>query len=159
MSGYYTPGLPAVTGALTGYETFALDTNIAAGGGAETVQATSAQALGVIPATSSAGSVTTAPFNTAYAATATINGNNGLIQTVGALTGAITLSWSNITPGLTYRIKLVQDATGSRTATLTGGSTTWKVSGSQSTTASYIDWLTVYFDGQTYWGIWNVHFA
>lgn len=159
MSGFYTPGLPTIILPFTGYEQLALDTQLGQGINPETEAATTAQLFGVIPATSAAGVVTTAPFNTAYASTLTINGTNGQMQTIGALTGAVTISWSNISPGLIYKLKIVQDGTGSRVATLTGGTTTWKVSGSQSTTASYIDWLTFWFDGQAYWGVWTVHFA
>ncbi len=136
MAGWLTDGVagPSTSNGsfpLTGNETFSLDTNLANGQTPQTVAPTTAQALGVLPG---------APYNTAYATTLTIDGVNGLIQTVGTLTGAVTISWAHIIPGMTYRLKLVQDGTGSRAATLTGGSTTWKVSGSQSPTANYVDW-------------------
>jgi hypothetical protein len=156
MPGLLTDGLTVANTSdgsfpFTGVEKINVDTNLANGQNPQSVAATTAQLLGVL--------TSSGPHNSAYAAAVTIDGANGQIQTVGALTGAITLSWANIVPGVTYRLKLVQDATGTRVATLTGGSTTWKVSGSQSTTASYVDWLTFWFDGTTYWGVWNTHFA
>lgn len=156
MSGWLTDGVSAPSSTngsfpFSGNETVSLDTHLANGQAPQTVAPTTAQLLGVV---TSAG-----PHNTAYASTATIDGANGQVQTVGTLTGAITLSWQNIVPGLVYRIKLAQDGTGSRVATLTGGSTTWKVTGSQSTTASRVDWLVFWFDGTTYWGVWNANFA
>lgn len=156
MSGWLTDGVAQASVAngnsfpFSGNELIPLDTQLANGQAPQTVSASTAQLLGVLPS---------APVNTAYAATLTIDGANGLIQTVGTLTGAVTISWKNIVPGLQYKLKLVQDGSGSRAATLTGGSTTWKVSGSQSTTASYVDWLSFWFDGTTYWGLWNTHFA
>lgn len=156
MSGWLTDGVNAAstsngTFPFSGTEKISMDTELANGQSPQTVAPTTAQLLGVV---TSAG-----PFNTAYAATATIDGANGQTQTVGTLTGAITLSWAHIVPGLIYRIKLVQDATGTRVATLTGGSTTWKVTGTQSTTASRTDWLIFWYDGVTYWGVWNANFA
>ena len=156
MSGWTTDGVDAASTSngsfpFSGAEKISMDTQLANGQAPQTVAPTTAQLLGVL--------TSTGPYNTAYASTATIDGSNGQVQTVGTLTGAITLSWANIVPGVTYRIKLVQDGTGSRTATLTGGSTTWKVSGSQSTTANYVDWLSFWFDGTTYWATWDAHFA
>jgi len=156
MSGWLTNGVNAASAAngsfpFSGTEKIPMDTELANGQAPQTVAPTTAQLLGML--------TSTGPVNTPYAATATIDGANGQVQTVDTLTGAITLSWKNIVPGVTYRIKLVQDGTGTRVATLTGGSTTWKVSGSQSTTASYVDWLSFWFDGTTYWATWDVHFA
>lgn len=156
MSGWLTDGVSAASSAngsfpFSGTEKISMDTQLANGQAPQTVAPTTAQLLGVL--------TSDGPHNTVYASAVTIDGENGQVQTIGTLTGAITVSWSNIVPGLTYRIKFVQDASGSRAATLTGGGATVKVSGSQSTTASYVDWLTLFFDGTTYWAQWNVHFA
>lgn len=156
MSGWLTDGVSAASTSngsfpFSGNEKISMDTGLANGQAPQTVAPTTAQLLGVV---TSAG-----PFNTAFASTTTIDGANGQVQTVGTLTGAITLSWKNIVPGVTYHLKLVQDGTGSRAATLTGGSATWKVSGTQSTTASAIDWLRFFYDGTTFWGVWEKAFA
>lgn len=155
MAGYYTPGLPTPsesngTFPFTGAEKIALDTELANGQDPQTIAATTAQLLGVLPG---------APVNTAFASAVTIDGSNGQVQTIGTLTGAVTVTWANIIPGLTYRIQFVQDGTGTRVATLTGGGNTVKVSGSQSTSAGFTDWLTLFFDRTTYWAIWQTHFA
>ena len=89
MPGWLTDGVNAPTSSngsfpFSGIETFSLDTHLANGQAPQTVAPTTAQALGVL--------TSSGPFKTAYASAVTIDGANGQTQTVGTLTGAITLS-------------------------------------------------------------------
>lgn len=150
MAGINTNGLPVYAQPLTGAETAPFDTNLPAGEGPQSVSISTAL-LGV--------STVAGGFAIAYAATTAMSGLNGSVQALGAMTGASTLTLSNFTPGVTYRLKVTQDGTGSRALTVAGATGAVKISGSQSTTASYIDWLTIWFDGTNYWAFWNVHFV
>lgn len=82
---------------------------------------------------------------------ATINWNNGQNQQV-TLTGNATLTLSNPTNGATYKLKIIQDGTGSRTVTF---SPTPKWAGGSAptltTTANAVDFVTLYYDGTSYW--------
>jgi len=68
------------------------------------------------------------------------------------LTGNATLTFSNGTPG-TYIIKLIQDGTGSRTATFPVSNWKWAggTSPTLSTTANTTDIISLIFDGTTYY--------
>ena len=83
-----------------------------------------------------------------YASTITPNVTNGNVQTV-TLTGNVTFSaFTSPVAGQSLTLKVVQDATGSRTLTSTmkfaGGSKTL------STAANSIDIISVYYDGTDY---------
>lgn len=150
MSGFNTNGLPLATVAngvfpFDGTETIPVDVNGANGVPPETVSVPFSQILGI-----------GTPTNTAYAATVVISGVNGQVQTIGTLTGNISISFTNLVPGLTYRLRITQDATGSRTTTITG---TVLEAGTNTTTASYVNWFSYWYDGTTVYGTWTSNFA
>ncbi len=76
------------------------------------------------------------------------------------MTGNATFTFSNPTTGGAYLIKLVQDATGTRTVTWPA---TVKWSGGTAptltTTATYIDIINLYYDGTNYYGSSVLNFA
>lgn len=97
-----------------------------------------------------------AEFDAGNSGTAlTINFSNSTAQKV-TLTGNCTFTFSNPANGQTYLLKLVQDATGSRTATWPAAV---KWSGSApilSTAAAKIDLISFYYDGTNYFGTYSL---
>lgn len=85
--------------------------------------------------------------------TVTFNATNGSNAVV-TLGGNRTLAWSNTVAGTYYTLRVIQDATGSRTLTLPAGS---KVIGggsgaiTLSTAANAVDLITFYYDGTNYY--------
>jgi hypothetical protein len=93
-------------------------------------------------------------------ATITFNGNNGSNAVV-TLGGNRTLAWSNTVAGTYYTLRVIQDATGSRTLTLPSGS---KVIGggagaiTLSTAAASVDLITFYYDGTNYYVTYGTNY-
>jgi len=88
------------------------------------------------------------PLSVAYAASITLDLSQRSNFVIGALTGNLTLAFSNPIPGMGGCVELRQDATGGRTITLSGtnfsrnGGTTIVLS----TSANAYDILTYYVD-------------
>jgi hypothetical protein len=82
-----------------------------------------------------------------------INWSSGSVQSA-TLTGAVTLSFSGAVAGQSVTLYLTQDATGTRTIAWPG-SIKWAAGGvapTISTTATYTDIISFFYDGTTYWG-------
>lgn len=92
--------------------------------------------------------------------TIVLNAANNINSTV-TLTGSNrTVSVTNPIAGYTYRLKIVQDGTGSRTITDWPSGTLWP-SGTPpvlSTTASSIDMVSLFYDGTNYFGDYKLLF-
>lgn len=108
MGGYLTPGVPAISGALTGNETFYADTNASGG-----VYPQSAAFNG--KAMSRLGRGGRATLTDASTIALDASTGSSFIVTLGA-TGR-TLTISNASPGQVIDVQVVQDGTGSRTIT------------------------------------------
>ena len=76
------------------------------------------------------------------------------------MTGNATFTFSNPTSGGAYLIKLVQDATGTRTVTWPAA-VKWSggTAPTLTTTATYIDIINLYYDGTNYYGSSILNFA
>lgn len=136
MSGIYTNGITVATGALTGNEQGAFDTNLGQGQTPETEAISVFQLKGYYRPT----------VALTFASTISTNALLGeVFQTT--LTGNTTLANpTNLQSGQTIKWELVQDATGSRTVAY---GTAFKFSGSSavSTSASAIDLVSATYDG------------
>lgn len=86
--------------------------------------------------------------------TITWNLANGANSTVTLAGTGRTLSISNPVAGQTYRMRIVQDGTGSRTIGTWPSNILWPsgTAPTLSTTASSIDMVTLYYDGTNYYG-------
>ena len=90
----------------------------------------------------------------------TIDFANGVNQKV-AMTGNCEFTLSNPQTGYTHKIKLIQDGTGSRTATW---ATTVKWAGGvaptlTTTATTGTDIISLYYDGSAWWGMAGLNFA
>ena len=138
MSGYSTNGMRAFTGALTGNERIAADLNQSQGVFPETA-AMSPQQIAL------AGQGATVVDT--YAATTDIDCSAGGMHRV-TLTGAVTFTFSNPSPGQNLMLVVTQDGTGSRTATWPA-SVEWPSNGTAptlTTTAARSDVLAFTYD-------------
>ncbi len=77
------------------------------------------------------------PQTHTYAASITLDMNNGLNHEVAALTGNITIAFANFPTGRLSWVRLVQDGVGSRTVTWSGGVYFGSFSDQPTATASY----------------------
>ena len=87
------------------------------------------------------------------------NGNSGTAKTIDlsagmkqkiTLTGNCTVTFSNPDIGH-YLLKVIQDATGSRTLTLPSGKWVGGSAYTPTSDANAVDILSIYYDGSTYW--------
>jgi hypothetical protein len=79
----------------------------------------------------------------------TIDLSAGMKQKI-TLTGNCTVTWSNPDIGH-YLLKVIQDATGSRTLTLPSGKWSGGSAYTPTSDASAVDILSIYYDGSAYW--------
>jgi hypothetical protein len=99
--------------------------------------------------------ITTVPgTNTTAAATTALDFSTGNILKVSLVTNITTLNISNAQPG-TYIVEFIQDLTGGRTVSFSGGNTNaWKWSGGTAptitATSGKTDIITIVYDGSTY---------
>lgn len=127
----------------------ALTANLPVVGGGSQAAAT----LAIAPSTLTDGATITWAIASAYTANATVT-----------LGGNRTLNITNPQSGGTYILRILQDATGTRTLTL-GTGCTWKVSGggagaiTLSTAANAIDVLAFYYDGTNCYANLNKNFS
>jgi hypothetical protein len=98
--------------------------------------------------------VKTMSFNGVYD-----NGNSGTTKTIDlsagqhqkiTLTGNCTVTWSNPTVGV-HTLKVIQDATGSRTLTLPSGKWVGGSAYTPTSDASAEDLISIYYDGSAYY--------
>jgi len=152
------------TGVNNGTRSITLGGNLTTSGAFNTTLTVTGATNVTLPTTGSL--ITNAYYNTVQTLTdgATISWDvsNGRNATV-TLGGNRTLGTpTNVTAGEYYTLKVVQDATGSRTLTLPAG---WKVANAGagavtlSTAASAIDILTIYYDGSTYFVSYGNNFT
>ena len=147
---------PGVTGAVSSMHT---ELNLVDGSVAATVVASKALIYGangqVIGTTFG-----TAEYNAGNSGTSlTLNFSNGMNQRV-TLTGACTFTFSNPVAGMTAKIKLIQDGTGSRTVTWPTIKWAGGAAPTLTTTATTgTDIITLYYDGSAYWGMAGINFA
>ncbi len=107
----------------------------------------------------------TVTFNTEYdngasGISKTIDWNNGQKQKI-TLTANCTLTFADFTSGVANCVlKIVQDATGSRTVTFPIG-VLWEggTAPTLTTTANAVDILSFYFDGSYYYGVAGLNFS
>ena len=133
MSGMYTNGMPGPSTAtntypLTGNETIPADTNIAAGGGAESISLTT-QSLGL------AGT----PGVLTSAATVALTGGTVPNARAMTLTMGINTTFTAPTIKASFILTLTQDATGSRTGTFPASMLFVGGSKTLTTTANAVD--------------------
>lgn len=136
MSGFSTNGLTQATGALTGNELIAADTQLTSGANPESESISVSQLKGYFRPV----------LALAYASTLNTNALLSEVYYV-SLTGNTTLANpTGLQSGQTIKWELQQDATGSRTVAY---GTLFKFSGSSavSTSASNIDLVTATYDG------------
>jgi hypothetical protein len=88
----------------------------------------------------------------------TLDFNSGQNQKV-TLTGNVTFTFSNPVAGMTAKIKLVQDATGSRAVTWPTIKWAGGAAPTLTGTAGSIDIITLYYDGSSYFGMAGLKFA
>jgi hypothetical protein len=95
----------------------------------------------------------TTPYTLTDGATVAVDWNNSVNQQV-TMAGNRTFTFSNPVAGSFYTLKIIQDSTGSRTATFpaavewAGGSAP-----TLTTTASRVDIITFYYDGVNYFDV------
>lgn len=135
MAGFFTPGLPLATGTtLTSAATIPVDTNLGQGINPQSVAASPAQIA----------SLAFQYTAQTYASTLTIDASAVPSFSI-TLTGALTLTLTNMEPGQIMYGKVTQDGTGSRVITVaagSGGATV--VSGTPlSTAASSVDLIAI----------------
>lgn len=131
------------------------------GSGKQLVVAGSATFSGTITATSATsafGQVTgktlgLAEYNAGNSGSSTtINWSNGQNQRL-TLTANCSLSFSNPVAGMTAKLKLIQDSTGSRTVTWPTIRWAGGTPPTLSTAANKVDIVTLYYDGSEYFGV------
>lgn len=92
-------------------------------------------------------------------ASLTVNFNNGVNQKI-TLTANCTFTFSNPLAGMTAKLKLIQDGTGSRTVTWPTIKWAGGAAPTLTTTATTgTDIITLYYDGTAYWGQAGLNFA
>lgn len=130
MSGFYTPGLPTATPSnLTATATIPVDTNLGQGVTPQSVQATPAQIVNAAQ-----GAIAAQTFGATLTIDASALPGGTFSET---LTGAQTLTLTNMAPGQVLYGYITQDGTGTRIITVaagTGGATL--VSGTPLSTAA-----------------------
>jgi hypothetical protein len=102
---------------------------------------------------SSAGALTASSVVNVITYASTIAPNAALANAFAVtLTGNMTMNVpTNAVPGTTYRVELIQDATGSRLLTLGTGFKTAGGAPTLTTAANAIDRLNFFYDGTTFW--------
>jgi hypothetical protein len=148
--------VPGITGAVTSTHT---ELNLVDGSVAATVVASKAViygANGQVIGTSFGA----AEYNAGSSGTSlTINFQNGVNQKI-TLTGACTFTFSNPVAGMTAKLKLIQDGTGSRTVTWPTIKWAGGAAPTLTTTATTgTDIISLYYDGSAYWGMAGIGFA
>jgi hypothetical protein len=136
MSGYTTNGLSLATGALTGNEQAAFDTQLGQGESPESESISVSQLKGYFRA----------PTALTSSTIVTLNALSAELYTLTLATNATLAVPTNLQSGQTWRLEVTQDTTGARTLTFASG---YKKSGTTTltTTASAIDLLSFTYDG------------
>ena len=101
----------------------------------------------VRPGRNAAGSIT---------GSVTIDFNSGS-RYEATLTGPVTFTFSNPVAGVTYGLRLLQDATGGRTVTWPG-TVKWKAATAPTlSAANKVDIIALYYDGTSYYGDYTLN--